>query len=117
MGNHFIVLQLPGSRGLRLTEGAKSPAKFWAKAVTLIKNGKAKLICRRCDTGVSEELRGHIRKLERFTTYLLLDMELNQDELQNQKAIFEKAVIQLSDASQELVIDNDEKFQLIAIGA
>ena len=56
---YFVVLQLPGSCGLKFIDG-NSPEHFWNTALNAINNREVKIVSVRPDTGVSEELRSHV---------------------------------------------------------
>ena len=114
MGHYFIVLQLDSRSRLRHSEGTTAPVNFWAKTFRQIKNKKAKLLCRRDDTGVSEELQEHVKRSKRFRTYVLFSLKLKKKELENVDAILDKAAALAQTAGNLEVIDNNSKFELIA---
>ena len=114
MGHYFIVLELDSRSRLRCGEGITAPVNFWGKTFRQIKNKKAKLLCRRDDTGVSEELQEHVKRSKRFRTYVLFSLKLKKKELQNEDAILNKAAALAQTAGNLEVIDNNSKFELIA---
>jgi hypothetical protein len=115
MENYFVVLQLPGSKELNFTEGNSRVTNFWGRAANAVRKGKARIISRRQDTGVSEELRSHSKKVKRFKTYVLVNMRLARHD--KKEAIFAKAAECISLSSTAAVVETTEDFQLLAISA
>lgn len=113
--NYFVVLQLPGTKELKLTEGSSSAKNFWSKAANAISKGKARIVSRRQDTGVSEEVRSHAKQVSRFKTYILVNMRLGKSAKND--VIFAKAAKCISESSTAAVVETNEDFQLLAIGA
>ena len=114
MGHYFIVLQLDSRSRLRLEDGRTAPMNFWAKTISQIKEKKAKLLCRRNDTGVSEEVREHAKRSGRFSTYVLFTLKLKKKELADESTILNKAAALAEHACEVEVVDNNSKFELIA---
>jgi len=113
MNKHFfIVFELPGGAELKFEENKKSPCNFWKQTADQIKNGKAKIISKRNDTGISEELRNHVLNTNKFTTYVLAYLHLPEC---NERAIFKKVAHWLTSSKHETVIDTAENFQLVTI--
>lgn len=113
--NYFVVLQLPGTKELKLTEGNSSAKNFWGKAANAIGKGKAKIVSRRQDTGVSEEVRSHAKQVSRFKTYVLVNMRLGKRTKNDE--IFAKAAQCINNSNTAAVIETNDDFQLLAIGA
>ncbi len=115
MEHYFVVLELPGGEELKFNESSSSPYAFWEKAAAIIDRGEARIICKRQDTGVSEELRRHIAKIKKFTTFVLVHMHFAANDFLNERTIFRKLSKWLSKAKKELVIDTADNFQLVTI--
>ena len=115
MENYFVVLQLPKDRELKFTGGNNDPKNFWGKAARAIAAGKAKLISRRPDTGVSEELQSYAKKKKKFKTYILVNMQL--DKREEKSTIFKKAAQRISGSKKATIIDTTDKFTLITAEA
>lgn len=114
MENYFVVLQLP-ERGFELASNTKDPKNFWNKAVSAIGRGKAKIVSRRSDTGVSEDLANHIEKKKKRKTYVLLNLRLRKRE--GQSSILKKAARCLIGKNKAIIIDATDKFSLITADA
>lgn len=113
MNEHFfIVFELPGGAELKFEENKKSPCNFWIQTADLIKNGKAKIISKRKDTGISEDLRNHVLHTNKFTTYVLAHLLLNDC---SERDIFKKVAHWLTSPKHETVIDTADNFQLVTI--
>ncbi len=114
---YFLVLELPGGEELKFTEGAASPKNFWNAAAKSVKQGKAKLICRSQDTGISEDFRKHLKTVKTFKTYILLQMDLEKDDFASKKGVFKKAAQYIVNPETEVVIDKADNFQLVTVMA
>jgi hypothetical protein len=111
---YFIVLQLPECCKSSFEDVQKETESFLVKAAESVAGGHAKLLSMRCgDTGTSEDLRNHVETTTDFNTYLLLEIPLEEYEV-HEAIIFDKAAEILYTGSEAELIDNDEKFQLIA---
>ena len=110
----FIVFELPGGAELKFKENKKSPCDFWVHTANIIETGKAKIISKRKDTGISEELRNHVSKTNKFTTYVLAHLFFNPQNC-NERDIYKKVAHWLKSPSHETVIDTAENFQLVTI--
>ncbi|MGQ2985175.1 hypothetical protein [Flavobacterium sp.] len=106
MENYFVVLQLPG-RGFGLSSNTKNPKHFWGRAVDAIVSGKAKIVSRRNDTGVSEDLANHTKKEKKRKTYVLLNLRLRKRE--GESSILRKAARSLDGKSSATIIDMTDK--------
>lgn len=116
MGQHyFLLLELPGGTELKFCKNNCSPLKFWNKAARSIKSGRAKIISKRQDTGISEELRNHLQKIRGFKTFILVHTHLTTEELSNRKVFFEKIAKWITIPENEIVIDAAENFQLVTL--
>jgi len=115
MEHYFVVLELPGGEELKFKEGKNCPDDFWEMAANAIDNGKAHIISKRKDTGVSEELRRHLTHIKKFTTFVLVHMQFHASEFLNEKSIFKKLSRWLVTPSQGIVIDTADNFQLVTI--
>lgn len=116
MGQHyFLLLELPGGAELRFCKNNCSPNKFWNRAARAIKSGRAKIISKRQDTGISEELRKHLSKIREFKTYILVHTQLTRDDLTNRKHFFEKIAKWITATEKEVVIDASDNFQLVTL--
>jgi len=115
--HYFLVLELPGGEELKFSDGTTSPKNFWDKAAKSVKQGKAKLICRRQDTGIAEEFRKHIKSVKTFRTYVLVQMDLQKNDFTSKKNVFKKAAQYIEKPEHELVIDNADNFQLVTVAA
>ena len=113
METYFVVLQLPGSKELKFTEGKYSPENFWHYAATVVNKGTSDIISVRQDTGVSEELRDHAYRSGQFETYVLFYLMLRKDEVRNKNVILQKVSDLLKVANYELVIDANDNYQLV----
>jgi hypothetical protein len=110
---YFVVLQLPGSCGLKFIDG-NSPEHFW-KAVSLAVNkGETKIVSIRPDTGVSEELRDHVNGKE-FSSYFIFYMMMAKQDIKNHDFILQKASDILKIGNHEALIDADDNFQLVTL--
>lgn len=110
---YFVVLQLPGSCGLKFIDG-NSPEHFWNTALNAINNREAKIVSVRPDTGVSEELRSHVCR-SGFSTYFIFYMMTDRYEIKNQDMILQKASDILKVGNFEALVDSDENFQLVTM--
>lgn len=117
MQHYFLVLELPGGAELKFSNGATSPKNFWNNAALSVKQGRAKLICRRQDTGIAEEFRKHIKSLKTFRTYVLVEMEFQKNDFTSKKHIFKKAAQHIISHEHEAVIDCADNFQLVTVEA
>ena len=115
MENYFVVLQLPDIMGLEFLGSNKNTENFLSKAAQAIGSGKAKLVSRRNDTGVSEELKSFAKKENKFKTYILLTICLGKRE--GKSTIFKKAMQSLSGHKKAMVIDTTDNFTLVAAEA
>jgi len=115
--HYFIVLELPGEGNLKITEGQEVPKSFWETAATTVGNGNAKIICTRQDTGVSEDLRKHVRKIKAFTTYILVSMRFNKKPKKTGKSLNRELSECISNTATGLVLENDANFSLYTIEA
>ena len=115
MEHYFILLELPGGRELKFSVGNKSPTDFWRNTVRSIRKGRAKLICRRQDTGLSEALRKYMLRANHFTTFLFADLKMKRSESCDKKVIMDKTVASITNTEHETVIDTNLDFQLITV--
>jgi hypothetical protein len=115
--HYFLVIEVPGGEELKFSECAASPKNFWGEAAKAVKQGNAKLICRRKDTGLSEEFRKHIKTVKTFRTYILVQMDLHKNEFTDKKSIFKKAARHIIKPDSEMVIDQADNFQLVTVDA
>ena len=114
--DYFVVLEIPGSKSFRFIEEDTNTKNFWGKAAEAICKGKAKIVSRRQDTGVSEEVRSHAKGVrKRFKTYIIVNMKLGKRAKND--VIFAKAAKYISDSNTASVVEVNEEFQLLAIGA
>lgn len=111
---YFVVLELPNGSGL-LSNTTYCPVDYWAKAAQAIGQGKAKMISRRQDTGVSEDLRSYLQHIKTFTTFVLVTMPLCNEYTNN--IIFEQASQCVARPVTKIVVDGAENFQLVAVEA
>ncbi|MFP9100624.1 hypothetical protein ACLI09_16360 [Flavobacterium sp. RHBU_24] len=114
--NYFLVLELPGGNEMRFKENGDSPKNFWPKAKNAIYSGTAKIICNRNDTGVSEVIRAYADEVKWFTTFLLLQMQLNPADF-SESVLYNKAAAMLATLKSETIIDTTDSFQLVTIEA
>jgi len=110
---YFVVLQLPGSCGLKFIDG-NSPEHFWKTASCAVNSREAKIVSVRPDTGVSEELREHACGKD-FASYFIFYMMLDKNEIKNQDLILQKAADILKIGNYEALIDADDNFQLVTM--
>lgn len=111
---YFVVLELPnGSDPINNT--IHCPVDYWTKAAHAIGQGKAKMISRRQDTGVSEDLHKYLQHIKTFTTFVLVTMPLCNDQSIN--TIFEQASQYVASPVTKIVVDGAENFQLLAVEA
>lgn len=115
MKNYFVLIELPGGNELKFTEEYKSPVDFWRNAVRSIRKGRANLICRRQDTGVSEVLHSYMLTARHFKTFVLADLEMELTECSDKKTILKKMVQSIMGLGRETVIHICPKFQLVTI--
>ena len=87
MEHYFVVLELPGGEELKFEKGRVSPEDFWEMAADAVDKGKANIISKRQDTGVSEELRKYLLHVKKFTTFVLVHIHFHAAELLNEKTI------------------------------
>ncbi|KOS04886.1 hypothetical protein AM493_01635 [Flavobacterium akiainvivens] len=114
MDNHcFVVLELPGGEELKYVDEANTHG-FWTAVAGNIRDGKAKIISKRQDTGISEDLRSHVSGNQKFTTYVLVDMHLHPQRCSNNR-IFERVSAWLTGTGRHRVIDDGANFQLVTI--
>ena len=117
MEHYFILLELPGGSELKFNAGNKSPDDFWRNAVRSIRKGRANLICRRQDTGVSEALHTYMLTARHFTTFMLADLQMQRNESCDKKIILYKMVQSIIHTEHETVIENCDRFQLVTCAA
>lgn len=115
MKTYFIVLQLPGSEELKFGEGHTCPQDFWIKAKQDIAAGNSEIVSIRHDTGISEELRAHLAGLTGFTTYLIFDAYLTEQQATDKALLLRIALKMVDNAQREVMVDCDDHFQLVAI--
>lgn len=116
MENYFVVIQLP----YEFKADAKGKIKYckrWKQFAENAGNVKLKIISRRKDTGVSEEVRSHTASLNSFAAYILLNIKLSSKEIKNEYSILKKAAIQLRKGGQNVLVDANDKFSLHAFEA
>jgi len=109
---YFVVLELPSGSNLN---ARYCPVDFWTDASKAIRQGKAKMISRRQDTGVSEELRNYVQHVKQFTTFVLVTMPLPSKH--NTLKIFKRASHYVASPANKIIVDGAENFQLVAIDA
>jgi hypothetical protein len=113
MSQHcFVVLELPGGEELKYID--QNPHGFWKCVAGIIRNGGAKVISKRKDTGISEDLRRHVSDKDNFTTYVLVDMHLDPHRCSNHQ-IFKKVSSWVAGPGHHKVIDNGSNFQLVTV--
>lgn len=117
MNHYFVVLELPGGKELKFNPKKGSPKNFWKCASTAIANGQAKIISKRQDTGVSEELRRHLLNVTKFTTYVLVHLHLCPKESAASTDLLKKIAAFNPDESNGIVIDYADNFQLVTVDA
>lgn len=110
---YFVVLQLPGSCGLKFIEG-HSPEHFWDTVSNAIKRGEAKMVSARTDTGVSEELRDYVSG-KAFSSYFIFYMMMEKQDVKNHDLILQKAGDILKIGNNESLIDSGDNFQLVTL--
>lgn len=110
---YFVVLQLPGSCGLKFIDG-NSPQHFWKTALRAINNGEARIVSVRPDTGVSEELRDYASDKE-FSSYFIFYLMMEKQDVNNYDLILQKAKDLLQIGNHEALIDANDNFQLVTI--
>jgi hypothetical protein len=110
---YFVVLQLPGSCGLKFIEG-HSPEHFWKTVSGAVKRREAKVVSIRPDTGVSEELRDHVADKE-FSSYFIFYMMMAKQDVKNNDLILQKAADIIKIGNHEALIDSDDNFQLVTL--
>ncbi|MDV6169243.1 hypothetical protein R1T16_12480 [Flavobacterium sp. DG1-102-2] len=110
---YFVVLQLPGSCGLKFIDG-NSPGNFWKTVSEAINNKEAHIVSIRQDTGVSEELRSHVCG-KCFASYFIFYLMLEKHEINNEELILQKARDLLEVGNSEALIDADDNFQLVTL--
>ena len=110
---YFVVLQLPGSCGLKFIDG-NSPENFWKTVSEAINNNQTQIVSIRQDTGVSEELRSHICG-KCFASYFIFYLMLEKHEINNNELILQKAYDLLKVGNYEALVDADENFQLVTL--
>jgi hypothetical protein len=115
MENYFVVLQLPESCKFNVTQSDTNFVHYWSKVADAINGGKAKIVSKRQDTGVSEELRTHVQKVNKFKTYVLFNMCLAPGE--DIAAIYQKAAQYILKNNNATIIESEPKFQLVAAEA
>jgi hypothetical protein len=115
MEHYFVVLELPGGEELKFKEGKDSPTDFWKTAADAIDKGRAQVICKRQDTGVSEELRKYLKHIKKFTTFVLVHMHFHASEFVNEKLFYKKLSKWLKASSHGIVIDTADNFQLVTV--
>jgi len=113
MENYFVVLELPEIKELKFTEGNSSHHNFWDRAANAIGKGKAKIISKRQDTGVSEEVRQHVEAMRKFSTFVLVNMPLEKGS--KETTIFKKAARCIANHKCATVIDATDRFQMLSV--
>jgi len=113
MDHCFVVLELPGGSELKFVNDKSTP-NFWKSVARTIREGKAKIISKRRDTGISEDLRRHVAHVDNFKTYVLVDMHLAPAKC-GERDIFKKVSSWLTMPGHDKVIDTAENFQLVTI--
>ena len=113
MDHCFVVLELPGGQELKF-ENEKSLPDFWKSAAKAIDRGQAKVISKRQDTGVAEDLRRHVADIDNFKTFVLVDMQMHPSKCKKSH-IFHKVSSWLTGPGHDKVIDTAHNFQLVTI--
>jgi len=111
---YFVVLELPDGSDF-INNTTHCPVDYWIKAAQAIEQGKAKMISRRQDTGVCEDLRKYLQHIKTFTTFILVTLPLCIDQSNN--TIFEQASQYIANPVTKIVVDGAENFQLVALEA
>ena len=111
--NYFIVFELPVEPEFLFNGSVESSEHFWTKAKKAINKGSAQMISCRKDTGVSEDLRRHVLQIEKFTTFVLVTMPI--DNFKNKNTIYRKASKSIIKPAAVNVIDKAHNFQLVTM--
>lgn len=110
METYFVVLQLPGSDELKFTN---DPHHFLKSADYYLNAGAAQIVSIRRDTGVSDDVRRHIKTCNSYKSYLLFYIPLKIRQLTDYDLIMKKASEILKEANYEALVDSDDNFQLV----
>lgn len=114
MEPYFLVLEIHDENAI-IEQDAESE-NICANAALAITNGNASIICVRNDTGISEELRTYARKLKKYTTFILLQVNASKGELLNSSSLLKKVYAWLKSACHTEVVHTEETYRLIAVG-
>lgn len=109
---YFIILQLPVFRGVGPVSCPQ--AGFLQKALSAIRKGRASIVSKRADTGVSEELRAHASGTKRFTNYLLIQLYLDKED-HSDSVILDKVAASLLSVADATVVELADRFCLCAV--
>ena len=115
--HYFVVFELPGGEELRFTDDNCSPKLFWENVTDAVGLGNTSIIISREDTGVCEEFWKHVATLKKFTTFVLVHLDLYQNEAVNHFVLHKKFAGISSYPQDETVIDAAHNFQLVTIDA
>jgi len=111
MKKYFVVFQLPKSKKHSFIECIDTPEVFWKDAAAAVRSGKLKIISKRADTGISEELREHVEKSGNYRSYILVNMELGVGD--KKSAIFKKLTETFVHEEKAEIIEANNNFQLV----
>jgi hypothetical protein len=116
MEPYFIVLEMPES-------GCHSASDYnWDKNLCnamarSIDEGNAKVICVRNDTGISEELRNYARHIKKFTTFLILQVNLSPADFRTTTELYKKIKQWLCRTCNTHIVHAEDNYELISVEA
>lgn len=110
---YFVVLELPHGKSMKFLDNGASPEGFWHEASNAIRYGKVTLVCKGDNTGLSDEITTYAAQLKHFTTFLLLEMQLDPTDF-CKPVFYHKAAKLFEAASTITVIHTEDNFQILA---
>lgn len=109
----YIVLELPKIPKLVVKDGELDATFEPGKARAFINSGQAKILFRECDFSIIDDVRNHMKTIDHFTTYLLIDISPESD-FNNDGALLQQAVASLEDVSPDVkIIDSGKNYQFL----
>jgi RNase P subunit RPR2 len=116
MEPYFIVLEMPES-GSHSTEAHNWDKNLCSSMARSIEEGNAKVISVRNDTGISEELRSYACHIKKFTTFLILQVNLSPGDFRTTTELYKKIKQWLCHTCNTHLVHSEDNYELISVEA